>query len=106
MSEQDHLDLLKEVVAEMRTLRERITSLEAENSALQKAMLDPETLMRKAGWQKVTTPHADETFDPLNRSVPSESQFDSPFTGSGDVFVKSRFDQIAEWEAAEKEVRS
>lgn len=106
MTEEGHIELLKEVVAEMRTLRERINSLEQENSDLQKAMLNPEALMRKAGFQKFTTPHADETFDPLNRSAPSESQIDSPFSGSGDVFLKSRYDQLAEWEAAEKEVRS
>ena len=51
MTEEGHIELLKEVVAEMRTLRERINSLEQENSDLQKAMLNPEALMRKAGFR-------------------------------------------------------
>ena len=68
-------DLLKEMVAEIRTLRERISSLESHNDTLQKAVADPETMMKKAGWLKAVTPLAEETYDPLNRSSSDEQVF-------------------------------
>tara|TARA_R100000388_G_C7132764_1_gene106240 strand:+ start:258 stop:572 length:315 start_codon:yes stop_codon:yes gene_type:complete len=101
--EQEQIDILKELVSEVRALNQRVQALEAENSSLQKTMSDPEMLMRKQGWKKFTTPHADETFDPLNRQVPADT---TPFSGSGDLFLKSRDEQLREWEEAERQVKA
>ena len=100
--EQEHIDILKELVSEVRVLNQRVQALEAENNTLAKAMSDPEMLMRKQGWKKFTTPHAEETFAPLNREIPVDN---TPFSGSGDLFLKSRDERLKEWEAAEKQVR-
>ena len=68
-------DLLKEMVEEIRGLRQRVEQLESENESLVKAVDDPQTMMRKAGWLKAVTPMPDETFDPLNRSAHDEQVF-------------------------------
>jgi len=101
--EQEQIDILKELITEVRVLNQRVQALEAENSSLQKTMSDPEMLMRKQGWKKFTTPHAEETFDPLNRQVPIDT---TPFSGSGDLFLKSRDEQLREWEEAERQVKA
>jgi len=106
MSEEDnqeHIDILKQVITEVRILNQRVQALEAENNTLHKAMSVPEMLMRKQGWKKFTTPHADETFDPLNRTVSVDN---TPFSGSGDLFLKSRDERLREWEEAEKQVKA
>ena len=109
MTEEDNsaqqVELMKELVGEVRNMRQRIEALEQENSSLRKAVDDPETIMRKHGWKKFQTPHADETFDPLNRDV-ADNAFSGPFDGSGDLFLKSRDEQLREWEAAEQQVKS
>jgi len=101
--EQEQIDILKELITEVRVLNQRVQALEAENNTLAKAMNDPEMLMRKQGWKKFTTPHAEETFDPLNRQVPLDT---TPFSGSGDLFLKSRDEQLREWEDAERQVKA
>ena len=101
--EQEQIDILKELITEVRVLNQRVQALEAENNTLAKAMSDPEMLMRKQGWKKFTTPHAEETFDPLNRQVPLDT---TPFSGSGDLFLKSRDEQLREWEEAERQVKA
>ena len=101
--EQEQIDILKELITEVRVLNQRVQALEAENNTLAKAMSDPEMLMRKQGWKKFTTPHAEETFDPLNRQVPLDT---TPFSGSGDLFLKSRDEQLREWQEAEKKVKA
>jgi|11_taG_2_1085331.scaffolds.fasta_scaffold07644_4 hypothetical protein len=101
----EQVALMKELVGEVRKMRLRIDALEEENMGLRKAVDDPETIMRKHGWKKFTTPHADETFDPLNRNV-SDQSFSTPFEGSGDLFLKSRDDQLREWEDAERQVKN
>ena len=103
MSEnQEQIDILKELISEVRVLNQRVQALEADNNNLAKAVGDPEILMKKYGWKKFSTPHADETFDPLNRQVPVDN---SPFSGSGELFLKSRDEVLREWEDAEKAVR-
>tara|TARA_R110000744_G_scaffold345674_4_gene451103 strand:+ start:166 stop:489 length:324 start_codon:yes stop_codon:yes gene_type:complete len=102
-SEQEHIDILKELVTEIRILNQRVHALETDNSSLAKAIDDPEMLMRKHGWKKFTTPHADETFDPLNRQIPTDN---TPFSGSGEMFLKSRDETLKDWEIAEQQVRS
>ena len=104
-TDQAQMDLMKEVVQEMREMRGRITALESENGNLRKTVDNPETLMKKHGWMKFTTPSAEETFDPLNRGSP-ELLDSSPFSGSGDLFVKSRDEQLDEWKQAEQLVSS
>jgi hypothetical protein len=104
---QAEIDLMKEMVTEIRGLRERVESLEAENRLLSKSIDDPETMMKKAGWLKVITPMADETYDPLQRQTgDSNTAFAGPFTGSGEVFKKSRHDELEEWKEAERVVSS
>ena len=95
--------ILKELIGEVRVLNERVQALEAENNSLQKAMSVYTCFMRKQGWKKFTTPHAEETFDPLNRQIPIDN---TPFSGSGDLFLKSRDERLKEWEAAEQQVRA
>ena len=108
MSDEEHtqtqIDILKELIGEVRQLGERIQALETENHSLKKAMTDPELLMKKNGWHKFTTPHADETFDPLKRETPSVST--GPFSGSGDLFLKSRDEVLEEWKEAERQVKA
>jgi hypothetical protein len=104
--EQNETDLLlvvKELTAAITGLNGRIAALEQDNGQLRKAVEDPEILMKKHGWIKFTTPHADETFDPMQRPVPDIS---GPFSGSGDTFLKSRDETLAEWEAAERMVNN
>ena len=98
------LALVKELIAEMKSAMSRIEVLEAENLNLMKAVEDPQILMQKQGCMKFVTPHADETFDPLNRDIDVGM---GPFDGSGDVITKSRsrFDELQEWEDAEREMR-
>ena len=101
--EQEQIDILKELIGEVRVLNQRVQALEAENTSLAKAIGDPEMMMKKHGWKKFTTPHADETFDPLNRQIPNDN---TPFSGSGDLFLKSRDERLKDWEAAEQQVRA
>tara|TARA_Y100000004_G_scaffold148028_1_gene169409 strand:- start:408 stop:746 length:339 start_codon:yes stop_codon:yes gene_type:complete len=103
---QAELDLMKEMVDEIRELRERVVSLEAQNSILSKSIDDPETMMKKAGWLKVVTPMADETYDPLNRELGDGNQsFAGPFQGSGDTFQKQdRYTELEAWKEAERVV--
>jgi len=105
--ETTELDIMKAVVGELRHLTERIELVESENYELRKAIADPETLMQKAGWLRITTPHAAETFDPLNRAGADDMKVDTPFEGSGEVFQKSRsrYDEIQEWIDAEEASR-
>ena len=56
--EQEQIDILKELITEVRVLNQRVQALEAENNTLAKAMNDPEMLMRKQGWKKFTTPRS------------------------------------------------
>lgn len=100
-TDEQQLEVLKELVNEIRSLNHRVSSLENENSTLRKQMEDPEMLMRKHGWQKFTTPHAEETFDPLNRQTGDNSMV-FPFEGSGSTILKSRDQQINEWREAEE----
>lgn len=107
--ENQELEIMKQIVSELRTLNERIASVEGENYELRKAVSDPETMMRKAGGMKMTTPHADETFDPLNRAgVDDATSFGGPFEGTGEVFQKSksRYDELQEWIDAEEATRA
>ena len=102
----DALALVKEVLDELKTVKSRVEQLEAENHRLTKAVEDPQIMMQKQGWMKFVTPHADETFDPLNRNADIGGT--GPFEGSGDVIAKanrSRFDELQEWEDAEREMR-
>lgn len=99
---EDALSLVKELIAELKAVKGRIGQLEAENLRLTKAVEDPQILMQKQGWMKFVTPHADETFDPLNRDIDVAM---GPFAGSGDVISKSRFDELQEWEDAEREMQ-
>jgi regulator of replication initiation timing len=101
---EETLNILKELITEVRVLNQRVQALETENNNLTKAIGDPETLMKKNGWKKFTTPHADETYDPLNREVPN--QFSTPFAGSGDLFLKSRDEVLKEWQDAERQVKA
>ncbi len=104
MSKDESLEILKKVVAEMRYLSERLANVENENSTLRKAVNDPETMMQKAGWLKITTPHASEAFDPLNRAEGDDMGVGLPFEGTGQVFQKSlsRYDELQEWIEAEE----
>jgi len=97
------LALVKELIAEMKSAMSRIEVLEAENLSLKKAVEDPQIMMQKQGWMKFVTPHADETFDPLNRDGMDVAM--GPFAGSGDIISKSRFDELQDWEDAEREMR-
>ncbi len=98
------IELAKELIEEVKVLKERIENLESENLTLTKAAEDPTMMMKKQGWQVFATPHADETFDPLNRDTMDVSTSVGPFSGSGDMIAKSRFDEIREWEDAEREM--
>jgi hypothetical protein len=104
--EQAKIDLMKEMVTEIKELRNRVVSLETQNTMLTKSLDDPETMMKKAGWLKVVTPMADEAYDPLQRDVSDNSQsFSGPFNGTGDTFQKqSRHDELEEWKQAEQTV--
>ena len=100
---EDALELVKELIAELKAVKGRIGQLEAENHRLTKAVEDPQIMMQKQGWMKFVTPHADETFDPLNRDADIGGT--GPFAGSGDIISKSRFDELQEWEDAEREMQ-
>ena len=92
-------DLLKEMVEEIPTLRKRVEQLESDNNSLIKAVDNPETMMKKAGWLRAVTPMADEAFDPLNRSNNDEQIFGF----NQDLISKStsRDDQLQEWKEME-----
>jgi hypothetical protein len=98
------LEILKQVVGELRALNERIAFVEHENHDLRKAISNPDALLQKAGWLRVSTPHAAEIFDPLNRAGADEMRLDTPFDGSGEIFTKSksRYDELQEWIDAEE----
>lgn len=107
MSDKDtkeSIELAKELMEEVKILKARIENLEAENAILEKNQEDPAIMMRKAGWISMLTPHAAETFDPLNRDT-ENTAVAGPFSGSGDMITKSRYDELAEWEDAEREMR-
>jgi len=95
-------DLLKEMVEEIRTLRKRVETLESDNSSLLKAVDDPETMMKKAGWLKAITPLADEVFDPLNRA----GQDEQIFGFNQDMITKSssRDDELKAWQEMEDSI--
>ena len=92
-------ELLKEMVEEIRTLRDRIETLESHNTSLLKAVDDPETMMKKAGWLRAVTPMADEVFDPLQRDLGEDT-----FTSGFDSISKSRDEEIKDWEEMEKSI--
>ena len=98
------IELAKELIEEVKILKDRIEHLESENFTLTKAAEDPTVMMKRQGWQVFATPHAAETFDPLNRDTMDVSSSIGPFSGSGDMITKSRFDEIREWEDAEREM--
>ena len=104
MSDEDEtqisIDMVKEMLEEVKILKQRIEHLEAENFDLQKTAEDPTIMMRKQGWQSFVTPHADETYDPLNRDMVDMEI--GPFAGSGDMITKSRHEELQEWEDAER----
>ena len=100
---EDALSLVKELIAELKAVKGRIGQLEAENLRLMKAVEDPQIMMQKQGWMKFATPHAEEAFDPLNRDADIGGT--GPFAGSGDIISKSRFDELQEWEDAEREMQ-
>ena len=104
---QGELEILKQMIGELRALNERVAFVEHENFELRKTVADPETLMQKAGWLRITTPHAAEAFDPLNRDGIDEMRIDTPFDGSGELFQKSssRYDELQEWIDAEEASR-
>jgi hypothetical protein len=95
-------DLLKEMVEEIRTLRKRVETLESHNTSLLKAVDDPETMMKKAGWLKAVTPLADEVFDPLNRAGHDEQIFGF----NQDLISKSRDEELHEWKQMEEAIPS
>tara|TARA_R110002051_G_scaffold306895_1_gene377691 strand:+ start:359 stop:688 length:330 start_codon:yes stop_codon:yes gene_type:complete len=103
--ETEELEILKQVVGELRALNERIAFVEHENYDLRKTLSNPDELLQKAGWLRVSTPHAAEIYDPLNRTGGDEMRLDTPFDGSGELFTKSksRYDELQEWIDAEKE---
>jgi len=95
-------DLLKELVGEVRHLRQRVEQLETENASLSKAMDDPETLMKKAGWLKAVTPLADEAFDPLNREAGDAPSF---VTGFGTEII-NKGEELKQWQEMENAMPS
>ena len=96
-------ELLKELVDEVRHLRNRVEQLESQNSSLLKAVDDPETMMKKAGWLKAVTPLAEEVYDPLQRGGGDES-FPSGF--SSEQIQKSHSQNLAEWQEMENNMPS
>jgi hypothetical protein len=107
MSEQSNIgeattDLLKELVGEVRYLRQRMEQLEAENATLSKAMDDPETMMKKAGWLKAVTPISAEVYDPLNREAGDAPSFVSGF----DSEVINKGDELKTWQDMENAMPS
>ena len=96
-------DLLKELVAEVKSLRAEVTSLKSENAMLTKAMDDPATMMRKAGWLRAITPMADEVYDPLNRELGDGGSFTSAFnSGDGAMIEKRSVDEeLRMWQSME-----
>tara|TARA_R100000329_G_scaffold150550_1_gene143774 strand:- start:3490 stop:3861 length:372 start_codon:yes stop_codon:yes gene_type:complete len=99
-------DLLKELVDEVKSLRAELTSLKLENATLTKAMDDPSTLMRKAGWLRAITPMADEVFDPLNRDIGDGGSFTSAFnSGDGAMITKRSADEeLRMWQSMEAQM--
>ena len=71
---------------------------------LTKAMDDPATMMKKAGWLRAVTPMADEVFDPLNRDIVSDGgSFTSAFnSGDGSMIAKrSQDEELRMWQSME-----
>lgn len=102
---EDAMEIAKAAIEEAKSLKEEIRILKMENKDLRTAVNDPTKLMKVQGWMRFITPHADETFDPLNRSGGDDS-FSGPFTGSGDLISKAtRYEELKEWEDAEREMR-
>jgi|TARA_B100000497_G_C7524723_1_gene318635 DNA gyrase inhibitor GyrI len=91
-------DLLKEMVGELRHLRQRVEQLETENATLSKAVDDPETLMKKAGWLKAVTPLSAEVYDPLNREAGDAPSFVSGF---GTEMLSKGMDELKQWQEME-----
>ena len=102
---QESLSMVEEMIAEVKVLKTRIENLESENDMLIKNQEDPAIMMRKAGWISMVTPHAAETFDPLNRDNDMSGASVGPFAGSGDMITKSRFDELRDWEDAERSMK-
>ena len=102
---EDAMDIAKAAIEEAKVLKEENEILKMENRELREAVNDPTKTMKAQGWQQFITPHAEETFDPLNRETGQES-FSGPFAGSGDLIAKSvsRHDELREWEDAEREM--
>ena len=100
---EDAMDIAKAAIEEAKALKEELEIVKMENAELRNAVEDPTEMMKAHGWQRYVTPHAEETFDPLNRQVPLDS---TPFSGSGDLFLKSRDEQLREWEEAERQVKA
>ena len=96
-------DLLKELVAEVRSLRAEVTSLKSENAMLTKAMDDPATMMRKAGWLRAITPMADEVYDPLNRELGDGGSFTTAFNSGDGVMIEKRSadEELRMWQSME-----
>ncbi len=94
--EAENMELMKEMVEQIKSLNSRIDVLEREKSVMQKAVEDPEVLLKRWGWQKFTTPHADETFDPLNRTIPDNNSV-GPF-GQWRIIPKIPFRGIGRME--------
>jgi len=96
-------DLLKEMVEEIRHLRKRVEQLESDNSILAKAVDDPESLMKKAGWLKAVTPLSAEVFDPLNREMGDSPDFVSGFKSE---MLNKGMAELEEWRQMENAMPS
>jgi len=86
------------MVGELRHLRQRVEQLETENATLSKAVDDPETLMKKAGWLKAVTPLSAEVYDPLNREAGDAPSFVSGF---GTEMLSKGMDELKQWQEME-----
>ncbi len=104
----DAMDIAKAAIEEAKALKEQLEIVKMENAELRRAVDDPTKMMKAQGWMRFITPHAEEAFDPLNRNAGDEQSFSGPFAGSGDMITKgaqSRYDEIREWEEAERMMR-
>tara|TARA_Y100001963_G_C6745342_1_gene431282 strand:+ start:788 stop:1120 length:333 start_codon:yes stop_codon:yes gene_type:complete len=104
----DAMDIAKAAIEEAKALKEELQLVKMERDELRKAIEDPTEVMKSQGWMQYITPHAEEAFDPLNRNASDEQSFSGPFQGSGDLITKgarSRFEEIREWEEAERMMR-
>lgn len=101
----DDADFLKAVVEDIRKMKGEITELQEENQSLKVALTDPDVLVKNLGLIRYTTPHPEETFDPLNRDDGSMLSSTGPFVGSGEMISKTdRHDELEEWKEAERSV--